>query len=223
MDGFTKMEWKVHGPLEKILISFYEQSTSQIWCHSKTAAQYAETDKWFSVPRIILSGVISGSALVLEYVKNPQYKSWALIAIAGIGAVNSLFGTIQIYFNAGPLSGTHRQISEAWAALARDISLVLRKEIKDRPDAEHFLSYVQSTFSRLTESSPPVPSNIIKAFKVENKTWLENHEVAIYLNGLHELDVWNGISLDPHQKKNEDPISRQVLTSVDRENEDQKL
>jgi hypothetical protein len=186
------MNWQTHGPLENILVSFYEQASTEIWTHSRAAQQYLEIDKCFSVPRIILSGLISGAALVLEYVKDPQYKSYALIGIAGIGAINSLFGSVQLYVNAGSLSGTHRQISEAWAALARDISLVLRKEIKDRPEGQHFLSDVQSTFSRLTESSPPIPSNIIKAFKKENSEWIQNHEVAIYLNGLHELDVWGG-------------------------------
>jgi len=186
------MKWRIGGPLEKILTSFYEQAITEVWTHSRAAQQYGEIDTWFSVPRIILSGAISGSALILEYVKDPQYKSWALIAIAAVGGINSLVGTLQVYISAGPLSGTHRQISEAWAALARDISLVLRKEIKDRPDAEHFLSDTQSTFSRLTESSPSVPRNIIQQFKRENANWFENHEVALYLNGLHELDVWKG-------------------------------
>jgi hypothetical protein len=196
------MKWK--GPLESILKSFYERAITQVWCHSRAAIQYCEIDRWFSVPRIVLSGVISGGALILEYVKNPQYKSWALIGIAGIGGINSLVGTLQAYISPGPLSGTHRQISESWAALARDISLVLRKEVPDRPDPEHFLSDTQSTFSRLTESSPTVPSNIIRAFKTENHTWFDEHEVALYLNGLHQLQVWNGRDEITSPRRNSD-------------------
>ena len=184
------MRWIVGGPIEKILKSFYDKSISEIWTHSRTAVHYGDIETLFSVPRIVLSGLISGAALVLEYVKQPTYKSYSLIGIAAIGAINSLFGSIQLYINAGPLSGTHRQIAESWAALARDIALVLRKDIADRPDADHFLSDVQSTFSRLTESSPPVPSKIINAFKAENKLWIDTHEVAVYLNGLHDLEPW---------------------------------
>lgn len=221
------MQWKQSGPLEKILISLYEQSITEIWCHSRAAAQYGEVDTCFSVPRIILSGIISGSALVLEYVKQPDYKSYALIGISAIGAANSLIGTLQVYVSSGKLSGTHRQIAESWAALARDISIVLRKEIPDRPDAEHFLADTQSTFSRLTESSPPVPSNIIKAFKKENREWMQDHEVAMYLNGLHMIDVYRppddspeevSISLAADRRPlrstirdpREDPISKQI-------------
>jgi hypothetical protein len=199
------MQWKLGGPIEKILTSFYERAITNIWSHSRAAQQYGKIDTWFSVPRIILSGVISGSALVLEYVKNPQYKSWALIAIASVGGLNSLIGTLQIYISAGPLSGTHRQISEAWAALARDISLVLRKEISDRPEPDHFVSDVQSTFSRLTESSPSVPQNIIEAFKREHAEWFKTHEVALYLNGLHELEVWGGGGVDALSSEDRDP------------------
>ena len=201
------MQWKVDGPLEHILKSFHDAAVSEIWCHARAAVHYADADTCFSVPRIVLSGAISGGALILEYVKDQDYRSWALIGIAGIGAVNSLFGSIQLYINAGPLSGTHRQMAENWAALARDISLVLRKEIPDRPDAEHFLADVQSTFSRLTESSPPVPSKIIKQFKSENAEWIKTHEVAVYLNGLHDLEPWRPSSED---RPDEDPPVLQV-------------
>ena len=202
------MRWG--APVEKILISFYEKAVSEIWCHSRAAAQYGEVDTWFSVPRIILSGVISGSALVLEYVKQPDYKSWALIVIAAIGGTNSLVGTLQVYCSAGQLSGTHRQIAEAWAALARDISLVLRKDVEDRPEPEHFMSDVTSTFSRLTESSPPIPRNIIRAFKKENKEWIENHEIAIYLNGLHPLEINSGEPRPSSPRPEADPIAVQI-------------
>ena len=67
------------------------------------------------------------------------------------------------------------------------------KPLSDRQDADHFISEIGSTFSRLTESSPTVPTRVISQFKYEFKDWIaEGHSVAQYLNGVHTISVFQG-------------------------------
>ena len=66
----------------------------------------------------------------------------------------------------------------------------MKKTIPDRPDCEHFLEQIAADFSRLTESSPEIPTSVVKSFKWRFKDWIEaDRAVAHYLNGLRNLEV----------------------------------
>ena len=180
------MKWD--EAIHSILQSFYEQSVGCTWTHNRTAQIYSDSEIAVALPRIMLSGLVSSGALCLEYVKNETYKSYALLVLAAIGAINGLVGSIQVFYGYGEKAGVHRTVAMAWAELSKRIELVLRKHIEDRPDASEFLEQVNSDFKRLQESSLPIPSRVIAAFKKENKKWIDDkREVPFYANGLHEL------------------------------------
>lgn len=186
------MKWVAGGSAEKILLTFYEKSVTNVWCHSRVGTLYKEEDRCIGLPRILLSSVVASGALMLEYVKSQEIKSYALLGLAAIGGINSLIGSVALYLDRGKLSGQHKQVAESWNSLTGKIALCLSKPISHRPECAHFLESVQSDFSRLTESSPDIPSSVINAFKVEESEWIENHAVAFFLNGVHELRVFDG-------------------------------
>ena len=68
--------------------------------------------------------------------------------------------------------------------------LVLKKDIEDRPEVSHFLESVAADFSRLTESSPLIPTSVVSNFKYYHKEWIgDKRHQAHYLNGLHPIEV----------------------------------
>lgn len=184
------MKWTENGAAECISRNFYEVAQTCVFCHAQTAMLYRDRDRWFAIPRLMLSSTVASGALALEYVKSPEIKGYSLLGLAAIGAINSLFGSIQMYLKYGELSGVHFQISEAWHSLARKIELCLKKDIADRPEVDHFLDGIGSDFSRLTESSPEIPTSVVYRFKWMFKDWIDaGRGVAHYLNGLHEIEM----------------------------------
>ncbi len=193
------MIWDLN--LEQILKTFYEQATTSVWVHNRTASSFEDIEVFFAIPRIVLSGIVSSGALCLEYVKSNEIKSYALLGLALVGAINSLVGSIQLFFNLGQKSGLHRSSAMSFFELGSRIELTLKKHKSDRMNAKEFLDGVQSDFSRLQESSPTIPSYVISAFKRENKTW--EGDVAYILNGLHPLKISAAVELvtaDPEEK-----------------------
>jgi len=187
------MRWVSGGSAEKILLTFYEKATTNVWCHSRVGVTFKEEDRCIGLPRIVLSSIVASGALCLEYVKDDQVKSYALLGLAAVGGINSLIGSVALYLDRGKLSGQHKQVAESWNSLSGKIALCLSKPISHRPACDHFLESIQSDFSRLTESSPDVPRSVINAFKKEEAEWVEaGHAVAFYLNGVHELEVFEG-------------------------------
>ena len=187
------MRWVVNGSAEKILLQFYEKAVTNVWCHSRVSSLYKSEERCIGLPRIVLSSIVASGALCLEYVKNNDTKSYALLGLAFIGGVNSLIGSIALYLDRGKLSGAHNQVAQAWNSLAGKIVICLSKPIVHRPACDNFIESIQSDFSRLTESSPDIPSGVVKAFKTEQKVWIaEDHNVAYYLNGCHPLVPYHG-------------------------------
>ena len=182
-----------------------------MWCHSQTASTYKDRDVWFSVPRIILSSVVASAALGLEYLKDQDVKSYVLLGVAAIGAVNSLVGSLAMFFNYGENSGTHRATSEAWNALSRKIELCLKKPPDRRPESERFLEECSADFARLSEASPVVPSVVISRFRSLFADKLESgFSVAYYLNGLHPLSPYTQSFSEPSVQLADSDAVRQI-------------
>ena len=187
------MKWLLNGSAEKICKRYYEAASSSAWSHTQTSARYRDFDKTYAIPRIVLSSVIGSTAVALEYIRDQTIKSYCLLGIGVLGGLNSLVGAVQLYLGYGEKTGQHRQIAESWSALARSIELCLMKPLSDRQDADHFISEIGSTFSRLTESSPTIPTRVISQFKYEFQDWIaEGHSVAQYLNGVHTISAFQG-------------------------------
>ena len=173
---------------EDIAKTYYEISSTNVWVHSRTAVIFKDRSVCFAVPRIILSSIVASAALALEYVKDHTIKSYVLLGVAAVGAINSLIGSLAMFFNFSELSGTHRASSESWNALCRRIELCLKKPPDRRAESERFLEECAADFARLSESSPVVPSTVITEFRNMFAQKLDSDfSVAYFLNGIHEL------------------------------------
>ena len=176
---------------EDIAKNFFEIASTNVWCHANTAQIYKDRENWFSVPRLILSSMVASTALALEYVKDADIKSYILLAVAALGVINGLMGSLTMHYKFAELSGIHRAVSESWNALMRRIELCLKKPRERRPEMDRFLEEISADFSRLSESSPEIPTVTVKAFRYAFAQDMEDGmAVAHFLNGLHPLNPY---------------------------------
>ena len=110
---------------EKILLNYYQICKSDCWTNTRTSEEYRCKSYFTDIPRIIISSLIGSSALVLEYVKDNDVKSYALLAVGCLGITNALIGTLQSFFNLAEKSQIHRQNAKAYNSLADKIKLTL--------------------------------------------------------------------------------------------------
>ena len=187
---------------EDIARNFFEISSTNVWCHAYTSQLFKDRENWFALPRLVLSSMVASTALALEYVKDAQIKSYVLVGVAAFGIINGLVGSLSMHFKYAELSGTHRAMGESWNALCRRIELCLKKPVARRPEVERFLEECAADFSRLSESSPEIPTCVISAFRYKFKLKINEDEMAVahFLNGLHPLKPY--IPSDEDEEKN---------------------
>jgi hypothetical protein len=143
--------------------------------------------------------MVASMALGLEYVKDADIKSYILLGVAALGIMNGLIGSLTMHFKFAELSGVHRSVSESWNALMRRIELCLKKPKARRPAMERFLEEISADFSRLSESSPEIPTVTVNMFRYTFAQDMEDGmAVAHFLNGLHPLNPYE-ISEDEAQ------------------------
>ena len=203
------MNWVARGSAEKILTTFYEKAVSSVWVHQRVSQQYKREERCIGLPRIVLSSLVGTFSLCLEYIKNAEIKSYALLGVAAIGGINALIGSVQLYLDRGKLSGQHSSASSAWNSFAGKIDICLSKPRSARPECNHFIEQIQSDYARLQESSPDIPSMVVRQFKKECHEWIEaDRYVAHQLNGIHVLEVFTG-----SERSQEDDLAEDDLTA----------
>ena len=179
------MQWDRSS--EDIARNVFEISSTNVWCHAYTAQLFKDRENWFSLPRLVLSSMVASTALALEYVKDDQIKSYVLLGVAALGVINTLVGSLAMHFKYAELSGVHRAMGESWNALCRRVELCLKKPIAHRPEVARFLEECSADFSRLSESSPEIPTTVVNKFRYKFVDKIDIMAVAHYLNGLHPL------------------------------------
>ena len=160
---------KYNTAREKILMGYYQLCKSETWCNTKTSEEYKLKSYFTDIPRIVISSLIGSSALVLEYVKNENIKSYALLAVGCLGITNALIGTLQSFFNLAEKSQIHRQNAKSYNSLADKIKLTLSLPRRDRPDAIQFIDEIKNEYNKIQENSLDIPSCIVMSFQRQFK------------------------------------------------------
>jgi len=184
---------------ELILKNYYEISCGNVIAHEHTYLSFKKKGSCFSIPRIVLSGILGSGSLGLEYVKNDSHKSYALLFIGCLGLANSLLGAISGFLKYEEQSGVHYQLAQQWNGLARKIELQLKRPRHDRMNSDEFLEFAKQEFDKLAESSLPIPEQVILNFKKEYKN--HNFAVPYYLNGMKEISIYRSEDDEEEQKK----------------------
>jgi hypothetical protein len=120
-------------------------------------------------------------------------------ASIGIGLVSilvALLGSVNTYFSFGKKSEAHRIASLAWSKLGRgiEVAMTLPREERDAPGM--MIRSIQDTMTRLTESSPALPPQVITAFKSRFASAALDISRPLETNGLHRIVVFTPTETD---------------------------
>jgi len=135
-------------------------------------------------------------------------------ASIGIGLVSilvALLGSVNTYFSFGKKGESHRIASLAWSKLGRgiEIAMTLPREERDAPGM--MIRSIQDTMTRLTESSPALPPQVISSFKARFASASLDISRPLETNGLHKIVVFS-----PTEAERLSPDSRPAGAADDR-------
>ena len=159
----SKLVWT--DSTEQLLVKWGDTAACYSWLHDQSFRKFKINNYFFSIPIIILSTITGTLNVGLQSVVPSEYIKLAQIAIGGVNIFTGIITTLQTFFRYAEDSETHFSSSVGWGKLQRNISVELSLERKFRKDAEIFIRQCRTDYDRLLESSPTIPTEIIKIFK----------------------------------------------------------
>lgn len=161
--NISKLVWT--DSTEQLLVKWGDTAACYSWLHDQSFRKFKLNNYFFSIPIIILSTITGTLNVGLQSVVPTEYIKTAQIAIGGVNIFTGIITTLQTFFRYAEDSETHFSSSVGWGKLQRNISVELSLERKFRKDAELFIRQCRTDYDRLLESSPTIPTEIIKLFK----------------------------------------------------------
>jgi len=148
---------------ENILIEWADKAMVFRWMHSKAYQQYNVLNMWFTIPVIIMS-TLTGTANFAQDKVSDDIKPFYSM---GVGAVNIFAGiltTVAQFLKVSELQEAHRVASLSWDKFYRNVKVELAKKPAERIMVINMLKVCKEEFDRLTEISPEISEEVIKAF-----------------------------------------------------------
>jgi len=151
---------------ESILVDWADKARCFLWMHERSKQKYRRLTFAFTIPVIILS-TLTGTANFGMGTLFPGMESMANIAIGGISITAGIISTLANYFKFAERTEGHRMSALAWQKLYRNIVIELSLDRPERRDSHDFLKYARNEYDRLMESSPMIPSGVLRLFERE--------------------------------------------------------
>jgi len=159
----TPLEWSPEH--ETILIEWADKAMCYRWLHSKANAMYSTLNAWYTIPVIVIS-TLTGTANFAQERVPVEYQNYFVMLVGGFNIFAGIITTIQQFLKITQLNEAHRVSSIAWDKFYRNIKIEIAKHPSERMDPKHFLKMCKEELDRLIETSPNIPENIVKEFKI---------------------------------------------------------
>jgi hypothetical protein len=187
--GDKKKEKIIHwsDENENILVEWSDIAQCYKWLNARSHAKLSYMHAWFTIPAITLS-TISGTASFAQASLPANIQTYAPAVIGTLNIFIGILTTVQQYLKISELNEAHRVSSISWDKFARNIRIELSKAPHERMDAGPFIKICRQEFDRLMETSPMIPSDIIKEFNNKFKP-NSNVEESKYLKQLRKPDI----------------------------------
>ena len=152
--------------IESLLSGWADTAAVYKWLHDKSHRKYKRKNKFLAIPTMILSLVTGSLGIGLQGYVPPEYMSIGQGALGGMGVFIGILQGLQTQFGFAQRSEKHSGSSLGWGKLQRNIQIELSIEREFRKDADSFVKVCRMEYDRLTEQSPPIPSDILEMFKI---------------------------------------------------------
>jgi hypothetical protein len=158
----NEIVWKPEH--DKILVEWADKAMCYRWLHAKSNTRYSYLNAWFTIPVIVIS-TITGTANFAQDRFGEDYKSLAVMVIGGFNIFAGIITTIQQFLKITQLNESHRACTIAWDKFYRNVKIELSKHPTERTPVDTFLKSSKEEYDRLMETSPIIPTEVIKQFK----------------------------------------------------------
>lgn len=156
------IEWR--GDNEKILKSWADKAQCYQIMHDRAHKRYWCLNAWFSIPVIIFS-TVTGTGNFAQDSVSDSWKYQLIYIIGTLNLVSAIITTISQFLGVAQKSESHRLASILWDKFCRKIRIELSKVRKERVPCNVFLTTCQQEYDRLIETSPSMPTDIVRWFK----------------------------------------------------------
>ncbi len=152
--------------IESLLSGWADTAAVYKWLHDKSHRKYKRKNKILAIPTMILSLVTGSLGIGLQGYVPAEYMSIGQGALGGMGVFIGILQGLQTQFGFAQRSEKHSGSSLGWGKLQRNIQIELSIEREFRKDADSFVKVCRMEYDRLTEQSPPIPSDVLEMFKI---------------------------------------------------------
>ena len=152
--------------IESLLSGWADTAAVYKWLHDKSHRKYKRKNKFLAIPTMILSLITGSLGIGLQGYVPAEYMSIGQGALGGMGVFIGILQGLQTQFGFAQRSEKHSGSSLGWGKLQRNIQIELSIEREYRKDADSFVKVCRMEYDRLTEQSPPIPSDVLEMFKI---------------------------------------------------------
>lgn len=150
---------------ETILIDWADKAMCYSWLHSRAYMYFNVFNMFFTIPVIIIS-TITGTANFAQERIPETLRNFAVMIIGSANIFAGIITTVKQFLKISELNEAHRVSSLAWNKYYRNIRTELAQSPDERLPVTQMLKASKDEFDRLMESSPSIPSYVIKQFKL---------------------------------------------------------
>jgi len=205
-DSSKEINWSPQ--LEDIIAQEGEKCRGLAWIHQKAETIISVRNNYIQIPVIILS-TLSGTASV----GSASLFGGSSIAPTVIGLVSigvGILTTLGNYFSFAKKSESHRIAYLHYSKLFSQINVEMSLPRGERSSPQVVLKTLRDTMERLAETTPSVPSEIIKEFNDIFEEYKGIVSIPAECNGLSKITVFRDeieekskikIVLDPRGQK----------------------
>jgi hypothetical protein len=148
--------------IESLLSGWADTAAVYKWLHDKSHRKYKRKNKFLAIPTMILSLITGSLGIGLQGYVPAEYMSIGQGALGGMGVFIGILQGLQTQFGFAQRSEKHSGSSLGWGKLQRNIQIELSIEREFRKDADSFVKVCRMEYDRLTEQSPPIPSDVLE-------------------------------------------------------------
>ena len=154
--------------VEQLMAEWADKAACYRWMHEKTERDFNTYNQYFTIPVIILS-TLTGTANfgLSSMVPDPEDQKMAQAIIGGVSLLTGIITTVANFLRYAQGSEANRTAGISWGKFQRLIAIELSLNPDERSDCMHFLKMCRTELDRLIEQSPPIPLDVIQAFKKE--------------------------------------------------------
>ena len=195
MSEGREINWS--SQFENLIASEAERARGLAWIHMRAEQKFSFKNNIIAIPVIVLS-TLAGTASVGSSSLFPEDSQ--KMGSIGIGLVSigvGILNTISSYFSFSRKAEAHRIAYLAYSKLFSEIAVELSLPRHERIDPDKILSELRNNMSRLAETTPTPPQDILdlfnKHFKDEDKTISRPFET----NGLYKIKIYSEETATP--------------------------